>query len=120
MYRFAMMGCRAGTCCPLSRRKQTFTRDLRKSALCQQRTHAPQQTASLFNHFIGALSANTRKTALRRSLRNPLRCFISHLRHPNYCTKTANRNYFFLIMASRLKRPGPNALIARLIDSSPI
>jgi hypothetical protein len=49
-----------------------------------------------------------------------MRCFIRRLRHSNYRTKTANGNYFLRIMASRLKRPGPNALIARLIDSSPI
>jgi hypothetical protein len=49
---------------------------------------------------------------------DPLRYFISHLRRSNYRTKTANGNYFLRAMASRLKRPGPNALIARLIDSS--
>src|SRR5262249_39889074 len=39
--------------CPLYPRKRTFAVHKRMSALGQKRTHAPQQTASLFDHLVG-------------------------------------------------------------------
>ena len=40
--------------CPLYPRKRTCAVQLGMSALGQKRTHAPQQTASLFDHFVSA------------------------------------------------------------------
>src|SRR5215471_14125488 len=40
--------------CPLYPQKQTLELSLEMSALCQKRTHAPQQNWALFDHLVGA------------------------------------------------------------------
>jgi hypothetical protein len=39
--------------CPLYPQKRTCAAQLGMSALGHKRTHVPQQTASLFDHFVG-------------------------------------------------------------------
>src|SRR6516165_5656945 len=52
--------------CPLYPRKRTFVERVRMSALCQKRTHALQQTVSLFDHVIGALPQEQRHVEAER------------------------------------------------------
>jgi hypothetical protein len=44
---------------PLFPQQQTFDERAEMSAMCHKQTHAPQQTATLFDHFIGAGRAKT-------------------------------------------------------------
>jgi hypothetical protein len=43
----------ASICFPLCSWERTLRNEVGMSVLCQQETHAPQQTASLFNHLVG-------------------------------------------------------------------
>ena len=58
--------------CPLYRQKRTCAVQLGMSALCQKRTYAPQQTAFLFDHLVGASEQRRRHRSFSSVRLSPL------------------------------------------------
>src|SRR5262249_3640352 len=52
--------------CPLYPRKRTLGLSSEMSALCQKRTHAPQQNAHLFDHLVGEREQERRNLKTQR------------------------------------------------------